>query len=60
MLNYNYNIYIDPAVSRKVLTFIREQKKINYKELSLSHSEKKIENLKKIFKKELSKNIKKN
>ncbi len=60
MLNYNYNIYIDPAVSKKVLTFIREQKKINYKELNLSHLEKKIENLKKIFKKELTKNIKKN
>ena len=45
MLNYNYNIYIDPAVSKKVLTFIREQKKINYKELNLSHLEKKIEKL---------------
>ena len=60
MLNYNYDIYIDPIVSKKVLTFIREQKKINYKELNLSHLEKKIENLKKLFKKELSKNVKKN
>lgn len=60
MLNYNYDIYIDPTISKKVLTFIREQKKIDYKELKLSHLKKKIENLKKLFKKELSKNIKKN
>ena len=60
MLNYNYDIYIDPIVSKKVLAFIREQKKINYKELNLPHLEKKIENLKKLFKKELSKNVKKN
>ena len=41
MLNYNYDIYIDPTISKKVLTFIREQKKIDYKELKLSHLKKK-------------------
>ena len=57
MSDYKYDIYIGPLTSKKVLNLIRKQKKINYKDLKIYHFKKKIENLEKLFKKELKKNV---
>ncbi len=60
MSQFDTEIYLDPLLSKKILANIRDQKKINYKLLKISHLKKRIQNLEKKFELKLNVNLKSN
>ena len=60
MLKFDTEIYLDPSLSKKVLESIRDQKKIDYKNLKISYLRKRIKNLEKKFQSKLNNNLKLN
>ena len=60
MSQFDTKIYLDSSLSKKILANIRDQKKINYKLLKISHLRKRIQNLEKKFQLKLISNYKLN
>lgn len=60
MSQFDTEIYLDSSLSKKILATIRDQRKINFRLLKISHLKKRIQNLEKKFKLKLGDNLKLN
>ena len=47
MSKFDTKIYLDPSLSKTILTLIRDKKKINFKLLKVTHLKRRIEDIKK-------------
>lgn len=60
MSKFDTKIYLDPSLSKTILTLIRDKKKINFKLLKVTHLKRRIEDLEKKFRLKLKNNLRSN